>query len=100
MTAGVPIQLIPGPWQVMQPLVKPVWFIGGTALAITKLVNVLAEWQLVQAVVPGVACATCHGSGMSWVGTPGTVLPPANHIPFGAAACESCHTPNTFTAFT
>ena len=33
LTAGVPIQLCPRPWQVMQPDVKPVWFIGGTALA-------------------------------------------------------------------
>src|SRR5258706_1338323 len=49
---------------------------------------------------PGVACATCHGPGLSWVGTPATVLPPANHVPFGTAACESCHAPGTFTAFT
>ncbi len=51
-TAGVPIQLCPGPWQAMQPLVKSVWFIGGTALAITKVLKSVAEWQLVQAVVP------------------------------------------------
>ena len=36
----------------MQLVVKPAWFIGGTALAIAKLVKSVAEWQLVQAVVP------------------------------------------------
>jgi len=46
---------------------------------------------MVHAAVPGVACATCHASGLTWAGTPATVTPPANHIPFGSAACESCH---------
>ena len=46
---------------------------------------------MVHTAVAGVACATCHATGKSWVGTPTTVLPPANHIPFGSAACESCH---------
>jgi len=43
LTAGGAHQLIPGPWQAVQPLVKPVWFIGGTALAITKVLKSVAE---------------------------------------------------------
>ena len=50
-----------------------------------------APASMVHSAVPGVACATCHATGKSWVGTPATVLPPANHVPFGTAACESCH---------
>jgi len=50
----------------------------------------------------GLGCGLCHlpRPGDELGGQPATVLPPANHVPFGAAACESCHAPNTFTAFT
>jgi hypothetical protein len=50
---------------------------------------------MVHSAVPGVACATCHAAGKTWVGTPTTVLPPANHVPIGSAACESCHLANS-----
>jgi len=55
--------------------------------------------SMVHAAVPGVACATCHGASLSWAGTPATKVLPANHVPIGAAACESCHTPTNFTTF-
>jgi Cytochrome c7 and related cytochrome c len=44
-------------------------------------------------------CATCHGPGKSFTNmTPPTlVLPPANHIGYGGAACESCHSNTNFT---
>ncbi|MFM2287658.1 MAG: hypothetical protein RL684_801, partial [Pseudomonadota bacterium] len=54
---------------------------------------------MVHSSVPGVACKTCHAAGQSWVGTPTTKAPPTNHIPFGTAACESCHAPANFTTF-
>jgi hypothetical protein len=54
---------------------------------------------MVHTAVPGVACATCHAAGQSWVGTPTTKAPPTNHIPFGTAACEACHAPANFTTF-
>ena len=52
-------------------------------------------------VVPGVACASCHASGKSFanMAPPVLKLPPGNHIPFGAAACESCHTATDFVSF-
>ena len=43
-------------------------------------------------------CATCHAAGRSFAGGTATT-PPATHIPFGAAACESCHAPAKFTGF-
>jgi hypothetical protein len=53
VTFGVlPTSVFPAPWQVTQLLVNPAWFIGGTALAITNVVKLLAEWQFVQAVEP------------------------------------------------
>ena len=58
-----------------------------------------APSAMVHAVVPGVACAVCHGTGKAWVGTPATVVPPAKHIPFGTAACETCHVATDFTTF-
>ncbi len=43
-------------------------------------------------------CATCHAAGLSFFGV--TVkAPPVNHIPFNAAACESCHTAGNFASF-
>jgi hypothetical protein len=43
-------------------------------------------------------CANCHAAGKSFFGV--TIkTPPATHIPFGSAACEACHSPNTFTSF-
>src|SRR5258706_1386852 len=49
--------------------------------------------------VPGVACAPCHGPGLSWVGTPATVLEPGNHIPIGNTSCTNCHSATVFTSF-
>src|SRR5262249_54583839 len=44
-------------------------------------------------------CATCHGVGKTYSGTPAVVTPPTNHVPVGAAAGESCHPASTFTSF-
>jgi hypothetical protein len=47
-------------------------------------------------------CALCHAVGSGpFAGAPGFVVkqPPANHLPIGGRACESCHSPATFTAF-
>ena len=45
-----------------------------------------------------VACATCHATGKTFYGVT-VVTPPATHIPVGAAACETCHSPTKFTNF-
>ncbi len=45
-----------------------------------------------------VGCATCHAAGKSFANINPTG-PPANHIPTGATACESCHLATTFTNF-
>ena len=58
-----------------------------------------APSAMVHSAVPGVSCATCHGVGKTWVGSPATVVPPGDHIPFGAAACEGCHAASDFTTF-
>ncbi len=46
-------------------------------------------------------CAQCHGAGKSFanMAPPTLKLPPTNHIPFGTAACESCHSATNFTNF-
>ncbi len=46
-------------------------------------------------------CAQCHALGKSFanMAPPTLKLPPANHIPFGTAACESCHSPTAFATF-
>ncbi len=46
-------------------------------------------------------CAQCHAAGKSFanIAPPTLKLPPANHVPFGTAACESCHSPTAFTTF-
>lgn len=54
---------------------------------------------MVHSAVSGVACATCHASGLTFVGTPATKTLPANHVPVGSVACESCHTATNFTSF-
>jgi hypothetical protein len=50
-----------------------------------------APAAMVHSAVSTAACATCHGAGKTWAGTPATVVPPGNHVPIGAAACEGCH---------
>jgi hypothetical protein len=54
---------------------------------------------MVHSAVTGVACKTCHATGQTWAGTPATKAPPTNHVPFGTAACEACHSPTGFTNF-
>src|SRR5712675_174059 len=46
-------------------------------------------------------CATCHAAGLSFanMAPPVLVEPPANHIAFASAACESCHAVSNFTTF-
>ena len=46
-------------------------------------------------------CAQCHTTGMSFanMAPPVLKLPPANHLPFGSAACESCHSATSFSSF-
>ncbi len=46
-------------------------------------------------------CSTCHGAGKSFanMAPPALVVPPANHVPFGTATCQSCHAPSNFTSF-
>ena len=46
-------------------------------------------------------CAQCHATGLSFanMAPPTLKLPPSNHVPFGTAACESCHAANSFTTF-
>src|SRR5882672_8221221 len=43
LLGAVPTSVLPAPWQLTQPVVNPVWFIGGTALAITKVEKLVAE---------------------------------------------------------
>ena len=44
-------------------------------------------------------CATCHAAGKTFSGTPAVKTMPTNHLPIGAATCESCHAPANFTSF-
>jgi hypothetical protein len=44
------------------------------------------------------ACATCHATGKSFFGVT-MKTPPANHIPFGSAACEACHAATNYATF-
>ena len=44
-------------------------------------------------------CIACHGVGLAFVGTPAVKTFPANHIPTGTIACESCHSNANFTSF-
>ncbi|MDE2219259.1 MAG: hypothetical protein KGJ52_02670, partial [Gammaproteobacteria bacterium] len=49
----------------------------------------------------GSVCASCHATGLTFANMPPKVLthPSANHIPIGAAACDSCHSPTAFDSF-
>jgi hypothetical protein len=49
----------------------------------------------------GSVCASCHASGKTFANMPPKILthPSANHIPVGAAACDSCHSPTAFDSF-
>ena len=60
-----------------------------------------AIYVMSHTVVPGTACAVCHATGRSFanMAPPALKVPPGNHIPFGAAACESCHAPTDFSSF-
>ncbi len=46
-------------------------------------------------------CAQCHATGKSFanIAPPALKVPPNNHIPFGTATCESCHSASNFTTF-
>ncbi len=46
-------------------------------------------------------CTNCHGTGKSFttVKTPPLKTPPTTHVPFGTAACESCHAASNVTTF-
>ena len=56
LVAGVPTKLLPAPWQLTQPVLKPVCTIEGGAVPLAllnrKLLKVVAAWQLSQAAVP------------------------------------------------
>jgi hypothetical protein len=43
-------------------------------------------------------CIQCHGTGLSFANIV-PKEPPSNHIPTASTACESCHSPAVFTAF-
>ena len=47
----------------------------------------------------GSNCVACHGSGLTFVGTPATRTLPANHVPTGTTACEACHSNSNFSSF-
>ena len=55
--------------------------------------------SMVHSAVSSTPCATCHARGLTFVGTPPTVVEPANHVPVGTATCQSCHSPTNFTTF-
>jgi hypothetical protein len=62
-----------------------------------------ADFSVYKMVHDGITsgCATCHAAGLSFanMAPPALVEPPANHIAFAGAACESCHSASTFTTF-
>ncbi len=43
-------------------------------------------------------CAACHDTGKTFYGV-AMKSPPANHVPAGSAACETCHAATAFTTF-
>ncbi len=43
-------------------------------------------------------CIQCHGTGLSFANIV-PKEPPSNHIPTASIACEGCHSPTVFTAF-
>ncbi len=44
-------------------------------------------------------CAQCHGPGLTFATNFVPKAPPANHIPSGKVACESCHAATNFASF-
>jgi CDGSH-type Zn-finger protein len=55
--------------------------------------------SMVHSVVTSIACASCHGAGKTFVGTPAVKVLPSNHIPTGTIACDGCHSKTNFTTF-
>jgi hypothetical protein len=55
--------------------------------------------SMVHSVVSAMSCATCHASGLTFIGTPATKVLPSNHVPTGSIACDGCHSKTNFTTF-
>jgi hypothetical protein len=51
---------------------------------------------MVHSAVSSLACSSCHGAGLSFVGAPPTVTLPTPHVPLAGAECGACHVTNTF----
>ncbi|HVO06892.1 MAG TPA: cytochrome c3 family protein [Burkholderiaceae bacterium] len=51
---------------------------------------------MVHSAVASLACSSCHGAGLTFIGTPPTVTLPAPHIPLAGAECGACHLTDTF----
>src|SRR5260221_7540543 len=52
-----------------------------------------------QAAVSALSCASCHGTGLSFVGTPAVVTLPATHVHVSATDCALCHGNTNFGSF-
>src|SRR5712672_2171912 len=79
--------------------------IGNTACTNCHSATVFTSFVIPNAVPPmdhtgfTSGCITCHGLGLSWVGTPAVKTLPATHIPTGTIACEGCHSNSSFSSF-